>query len=152
MLEGVEVVDLTQPLGADTIVWPGAPQPVAETILTIAHDGFYNRRITVVEHAGTHFDAPSHMVEGGATVDRIPAERLVRPLIVIDIADELAGDPDGILTVEQVHAFEAASLSMSGVRPASVPTRWGSTPASPRISSSTGRSATPAGCGMSRTS
>jgi kynurenine formamidase len=107
MLDDVQVVDLTQPLSADTIVWPGAPQPVAETILTIAHDGFYNRRITVVEHAGTHFDAPSHMVEGGATVDRIPAERLVRPLVVIDIADELAGDPDGILTVEQVHAFEA---------------------------------------------
>ncbi len=107
MLDAVRVVDLTQPLDANTVMWPGAPQPVAETILTVAHDGFYNRRITVVEHAGTHFDAPCHMVAGGASVDQIPADRLVRPLVVIDIADEIAGNPDGILSPGQVHAFEA---------------------------------------------
>lgn len=108
MLEAFRVVDLTQPLGPSTVMWPGAPAPVAETILTIAHDGFYNRRVTVVEHAGTHFDAPCHMVAGGASVDQIPADRLVRPLVVIDISREIDGDPDGILTVEHVRAFEAA--------------------------------------------
>lgn len=109
MLEGFRVVDLTQPLGPSTVMWPGAPAPVAETILTVAHDGFYNRRVTVVEHAGTHFDAPCHMVEGGATVDEIAADRLVRPLVVIDISREIAGDPDGILTLDHVRAFEAAN-------------------------------------------
>lgn len=107
MLDSVRVVDLTQPLDANTVMWPGAPAPLAETILTVAHDGFYNRRITVVEHAGTHFDAPCHMVEGMATVDAIPADRLVRPLVVIDVSAEIAGNPDGVLTLEQVHAFEA---------------------------------------------
>lgn len=106
MLESLKVVDLTQPLGPDTVMWPGAPQPVMETVLTIAHDGFYNRRVSVFEHAGTHFDAPCHMVEGGASVDAIPADRLVRPLAVIDISAELDGDPDGVLTLAQVHAFE----------------------------------------------
>jgi kynurenine formamidase len=107
MLDSMRVVDLTQPLDANTVMWPGAPAPRAETILTVAHDGFYNRRITVVEHAGTHFDAPCHMVEGMATVDAIPADRLVRPLVVIDVSAEIAGHPDGVLTLEQVHAFEA---------------------------------------------
>ncbi|HEX9043783.1 MAG TPA: cyclase family protein [Candidatus Limnocylindrales bacterium] len=106
MLENLHVVDLTQPLDSDTVMWPGAPAPVAETILTIAHDGFYNRKITVVEHAGTHFDAPCHMVEGQASVDRIPAGRLVRPLVVIDIAGRIAGDPDGVLELDDVRAFE----------------------------------------------
>ena len=46
MLESLRVVDLTQPLGPGTVMWPGAPAPVAETILTIAHDGFYNRLIS----------------------------------------------------------------------------------------------------------
>lgn len=107
MLENLKVVDLTQPLSPDTVMWPGAPQPVMETVLTVAHDGFYNRLVTVVEHTGTHFDAPCHMVEGGASADQIPADRLFRPLVVIDISEELAGDPDGVLTLAQVHAFEA---------------------------------------------
>ncbi len=106
MLDQARVVDLTQPLGPDTVMWPDAPPPVAETILTVAHDGFYNRRVTLVEHTGTHFDAPCHMVEGTASVDEIPADRLVRPLVVIDVSDELAGNPDGILTLDHVRAFE----------------------------------------------
>lgn len=107
MLELLRVVDLTQPLDAGTVMWPGAPAPVAETILTVAHDGFYNRKVTFVEHTGTHFDAPCHMVEGQASVEEIPADRLVRPLVVIDIAAEIDGDPDGVLTLEHVRAFEA---------------------------------------------
>lgn len=106
MLENLRVVDLTQPLDSNTVMWPGAPAPVAETILTVAHDGFYNRKITVVEHAGTHFDAPCHMVEGQATVDQIAADRLVRPLVVIDVSDRIAGDPDGVLELDDVRAFE----------------------------------------------
>ena len=107
MLQNMRVVDLTQPLSPQTVMWPGAPQPAMETILTVAHDGFYNRLVTVVEHSGTHFDAPCHMVEGTASVEQIPPEQLVRPLVVIDIADAIAGDPDGVLTLDQVHAFEA---------------------------------------------
>lgn len=107
MLEGMRVVDLTAPLDAATVMWPGAPAPTAETILTVAHDGFYNRLISFVEHSGTHFDAPCHMVEGGLSVDRIDPGRLVCPVAMIDIGADLAGDPDGILTLEQVHAFEA---------------------------------------------
>ncbi len=106
VLAGLRVVDLTQPLDPGIVMWPGAPAPIAETILTVAHDGFYNRKITVVEHAGTHFDAPCHMVEGGASVDAIPPDRLVRPMVVIDVSAEIAGNPDGILTLEHVRAFE----------------------------------------------
>ncbi len=105
-LAGMRVVDLTQPLDPDIVMWPGAPAPVAETILTVAHDGFYNRKITVVEHTGTHFDAPCHMVEGAASVDAIPPDRLVRPMVVIDVSAEIAGNPDGVLTLEHVRTFE----------------------------------------------
>lgn len=107
MIGSMRVVDLTLPLGPDTLMWPGAPQPTAQTVLTIAHDGFYNRLISFVEHTGTHFDAPGHMVEGQATVDLIPASKLIAPAIVIDIAAAIAGNPDGVLLPEHVHAFEA---------------------------------------------
>ncbi len=107
MIADMRVIDLTQPLSPGTVMWPGAPAPTAETILTVAHDGFYNRKVSFMEHSGTHFDAPCHMVEGTQSVDQIEAGRLVCPLAVIDISDACAGNPDAILTLEQVHAFEA---------------------------------------------
>jgi len=107
MLDNVRVVDLTQPLHPGIVMWPGAPQPEAETVLTVARDGFYNRRIAMVEHTGTHFDAPCHMVEGALCLDAIPAAQLVRPLVVIDASEAIGGNPDGILTLPTVTAFEA---------------------------------------------
>ena len=107
MLEKLRPVDLTQPLGPDTVMWPGAPAPSFQTVLTVAHDGFYNRLVSFVEHTSTHFDAPCHMVEGTESVDVIGAERLVRPLAVIDIAAEVGDDADAALSLEQVQAFEA---------------------------------------------
>ncbi len=107
MIGNLRVVDLTQPLDSATVMWPGAPQPTADTILTVAHDGFYNRKISFMEHSGTHFDAPCHMVEGAQSVDQIDADRLVRPLVVIDIGEACAGQPDAVLTLEQIRDFES---------------------------------------------
>jgi len=47
------------------------------------------------------------MVEGAETVDRISADRLVRPLVVIDISAAVGTNPDAVLTLDQVHDFEA---------------------------------------------
>ena len=91
MFTNMRVVDLTQPLDPATVMWPGAPAPTAETILTVAHDGFYNRRVSFMEHSGTHFDAPCHMVDGTQSVDQIPAASLVRPVAMVDISEACAG-------------------------------------------------------------
>lgn len=108
MLENLKAIDLTQPLGPDTVMWPGAPAPAFQTILTVSHDGFYNRLVTFVEHTSTHFDAPCHMVEGKESVDVIGPERLFRPLAVIDISAEVGDNADATLSLAQVQAFEAA--------------------------------------------
>jgi kynurenine formamidase len=106
MLEHARAIDLTQTIGPSTVMWPGAPAPELQTVLTVARDGFYNRLVSFVEHTSTHFDAPAHMVEGTETVDQIGAERLVRPLVVVDISDAVGSNPDATLTLDQVHAFE----------------------------------------------
>lgn len=106
-LGSMKVVDLTLTLGPDTVMWPGAPQPTATTVLTIADHGFYNRLITFVEHSGTHFDAPCHMVEGQESVDQIDPAKLVAPVAVIDISAEIGDDADGVLTAEMLAAWEA---------------------------------------------
>ncbi len=75
MIGNMRVVDLTQRIDEHTVMWPGAPSPKAETILTISHDGFYNRLLTFTEHTGTHVDAPCHMVEGAQSVDQVDASQ-----------------------------------------------------------------------------
>jgi kynurenine formamidase len=107
MMDNMRVVDLTAPLHPGIVMWPGAPAPTADALLTVARDGFYNRRISFMEHSGTHFDAPSHMVEGTISVDQIDPATLFRPAAVIDIAEACAGNPDATLSLAQVHEFEA---------------------------------------------
>lgn len=103
----MRVVDLTQPLGPGTHPWPGDGPFAAEVRETVAADGSYGRRVELPEHLGTHFDAPAHFVDGGATVEAVPADRLVVPVRVVDIAERCAGDPDATLTAADIAAHEA---------------------------------------------
>ncbi len=107
MLNSVRVVDLTIPLSPDVVMWPGAPAPEVETLGTVAHDGFFARRVSLFEHTGTHIDAPCHFIDGAKTVDKIPASELVRQAVVIDIAARIGNDGDGVLLLSDIQAFEA---------------------------------------------
>ena len=100
------VIDLTQPLGPATVLWPGSEPLEARTISRIETDHSYARQITTPEHAGTHLDAPSHFAPGGAHADAIPAERLVVPCAVIDVRAECERDAGFTIEREHVEAAE----------------------------------------------
>ncbi len=106
MFEQARVIDLTQPFHAGLVMWPGSPAPEFETVVRIDPDGFFARRVTFVEHTGTHFDAPAHMVEGAAPLHEVDPATLIRPLAVIDISEDVGDDPDAVLTRAQVERFE----------------------------------------------
>ena len=40
-------------------------------------------------HSGTHVDAPMHFVANGASIDKVPLDRLIGPARVIEIADDV---------------------------------------------------------------
>jgi kynurenine formamidase len=100
------VVDLTHPLGPQTPVWPGTPPFSMAPVASHALGGFDQHALVCWEHVGTHVDAPIHRAPGGATVDLLPAQDLVAPLVVIDISAR-ARDADTMLTVADVDAWEA---------------------------------------------
>jgi len=100
------VVDLTLPLGPATVMWPGAPAPQADTLVTVAHDGYFARLVHLYEHSGTHVDAPCHFVEGHGTVDKLPLQSLISPAIMIDASGDIAGNPDGALELSTVLRWE----------------------------------------------
>ncbi|MHA6795764.1 cyclase family protein [Pseudonocardia bannensis] len=113
----VEVVDLTAPLHPGTPILQ-LPEPFANTIpLRLEEISRYDDRgpawywndIHTGEHTGTHFDAPVHWVTGrdGEDISQVPAERLVAPAVVLDFAAESAKDPDFLLEISHVRAWEA---------------------------------------------
>ncbi|HEX8742351.1 MAG TPA: cyclase family protein [Thermoleophilaceae bacterium] len=88
------VVDLTQPLGPQTALWPGTGPFAARPTGTVERDGFYAREISLPEHSGTHLDAPAHFAPAGERAHEVAAERLVVPCAVVDVSAECAADPD----------------------------------------------------------
>jgi kynurenine formamidase len=66
------------------------------------------------EHAGTHFDAPCHWISGRDRLDlaSVPPEHLVGPAVVIDKVAETEADPDYLLTVDQIRAWESEHGSL----------------------------------------
>jgi len=102
------VVDLTHTLRPDFPTFGGTPAIEVGPATTLARDGYNLNRLTYLEHVGTHFDAPLHFAAGGVSVDAIPAEALVCPLVVLDVAGRAAADSDYQLTPEDLAAHERA--------------------------------------------
>ena len=102
------VVDLTHAMGPDFPTYLGKSNLEIETIVTLAKDGYNMNRWLLVEHTGTHMDAPFHFGAGAQTADQIPVEHLVVPLAVVDIRARAQDDADAQLTPDDLRAFEAA--------------------------------------------
>ena len=115
----VRIIDLTQPLSEETPLLV-LPEPFGQTAAFSRQQisryddkgvAWFWNNFTVGEHTGTHFDAPVHWVTGkdlpDNSVDTVPPSDLVAPAVVIDISDRAEADPDYLLTVDDILAFEA---------------------------------------------
>lgn len=106
------VVHLSHPLRPDAPLFPGDPELTLEIFNTIPEDGFLLEKVTLGTHTGTHVSAPGHFLEGGETIDRLPAEMFVHPAVVLDVRDRVAADPDfqitwaDLLALERLHGRE----------------------------------------------
>jgi kynurenine formamidase len=100
------VIDLGHPMTVSDPTWSGTPVFSHVTVATFDKDTYYSAKFASDEHFGTHVDAPAHFAASGLTVDRIPAERLVRPGVCISVAAQVAKDEDYRVTVQDLSAFE----------------------------------------------
>jgi kynurenine formamidase len=103
------VIDLTHTLDEDTpyIPVPGITFAFRKSpIATVAKNGVAAHRWEIHEHLGTQIDAPNHFFERGRSLDLLPAESLVAPLIVIDISARAQSNPDASVTVADIEAWE----------------------------------------------
>jgi kynurenine formamidase len=83
----VNVVDLSVPVDASTVVYPGDPVPRYEVHSTIEGNGFNLLSIHLGSQSGTHLDAPYHFEPDGARIDEVPLALCVGPGVVVDATD-----------------------------------------------------------------
>lgn len=116
----IEVVDCSGVLGPNTPLLKLPPELAKDTPRIELHkiseydaDGpwWAWNWLKLGEHSGTHFDAPHHWITGrdlpDGYTDTLPVQRLVAPVNVLDCSAEAAADPDFLLTVEHIRAWEA---------------------------------------------
>jgi kynurenine formamidase len=104
-----KVIDLTHTLVPNFPTYFGPPQLEIETIKTFEKDHFQVYKWHLVEHTGTHMDAPFHFAPEGMSADKLDPSVLVVPLVVIDVKEKAAADPDYQLSPADIEAFEQAN-------------------------------------------
>ncbi len=100
------VVDLTHTMSPEFPTFFGVPGIELQKQFDFKKDGFNLNWWRIVEHAGTHLDAPIHFSENGITAEKIVAGELVVPLAVIDVRKQAEKDADYLMTVEDVLTWE----------------------------------------------
>ena len=112
MLEGIpsgktRVLDLSYAINDKLVPWPGDEKFFeAKVNATIEKNGYFTRSFWMLEHYGTHLDAPAHFPPGKTTVDQIPAKQLFGPAVVIDVRTESGKDADYQLGAARVEEWE----------------------------------------------
>jgi len=95
----VRVVDLTHAFRNGMPVFPGLPSPSFEPIAKVEEDGYAMTSYSMLNHIGTHVDAPAHQIAGGDTLDEIGLERLVTDAVRIDVSRR---DPHGAISLAEL--------------------------------------------------
>lgn len=78
------IYDLSYTVGPDTMAYPGTEKPALRVMNTVEKDGFQETLLTMFSHAGTHMDAPAHMIIGADCLDKLPAERFCGRAYIMD--------------------------------------------------------------------
>lgn len=90
-------VDLTYTFDESTVYWPTSEKFDLEVLsYEITPKGYFYaaNQFCTAEHGGTHIDAPIHFAEGRQTVDEIPLDRLIGPVVVVDVSAKARASRD----------------------------------------------------------
>src|SRR5207253_5632790 len=101
------VLDLSYAINDKLVPWPGDKRFFeAQVNAMVEKNGYFTRSFWMLEHYGTHLDAPIHFPPGKTTVDQIPLKQLFGPAVVIDVRAESSKDADYQLPAARIEDFE----------------------------------------------
>jgi len=111
-LEGISsgktrVLDLSYAINDKLVPWPGDEKFFeAKVNASVEKNGYFTRSFWMLEHYGTHLDAPAHFPPGKTTVDQIPAKQLFGPAVVVDVRAESDKNADYQLVAARIEDWE----------------------------------------------
>ncbi len=112
MFEGIlsgktRVLDLAYAINDRLVPWPGDQRWFEANVnASVERDGYFTRSFWMLEHYGTHLDAPVHFPPGKTPVDRIPVRQLFGAAVVLDVRADGAADADYQLPAEGIDQWE----------------------------------------------
>jgi len=130
MLAAKKYVDLTHEFAPGIPRWPGFPDETRKTIYWYEKrsdtmgTGFFSELFNHVGQWGTHVDPPAHFIKGLRTVDQIDLKEMILPLVVVDVHEECAKNPDYTLTVGRLKKWEADHEQIPGGAFVAMRTDW----------------------------
>ena len=110
VIKSKQSVDLTHAFEPGIPHWPGFPDEKRETLYW--YDGgkmgkdFFAQQFTHVGQWGTHCDPPAHFVQGKRTIDQIDPKEMILALVVIDVHEKVAKNPDYTISMDDIRAWE----------------------------------------------
>lgn len=106
MLKGARWIDLTHAFEPGVPHYVAFPDEQREVVTTVETHGFLVHRYSHVGQWGTHVDPPSHFIAGGRTLDEIPVEDMLLPLVVLDARELVAADADYVVDLALIKEHE----------------------------------------------
>ena len=95
------ILDVSQPVGTGTAVWPGDQNVVLGWTMRIAGGDSVNvAALTMSAHTGTHADGPFHFAEDGSRPAELDLGAYIGPALVIDAAGQSELGPDLVRDVD----------------------------------------------------
>jgi kynurenine formamidase len=88
-----DIIDLTRKLDENLYIYSDGtysdPPLLIEDWCSVQRQGYKVSRVSLGTQCGTHIDAPSHFLEGGADLGALPVEALMGKYCLLDL-DEIA--------------------------------------------------------------
>ena len=72
-------------------IFPGLPGPTFKPIAKVEEDGYAMSDYHLLNHIGTHVDAPAHQIAGGDSLDEVGLDRLVTDAVTLDVSARAPG-------------------------------------------------------------
>jgi kynurenine formamidase len=112
-LKSNKFVDLTHAFEPGIPHWPGFPDEKLTTLYGFEEGvgtlgtGFFAQEYCHVGQWGTHADPPIHFWKDGKTLDQIEVTDMILPLVILDVHEKVAANPDYQVSMDDVKAWEA---------------------------------------------
>jgi kynurenine formamidase len=107
VLQSAEFIDLTHAFSPTSPHWKGFAPETVTTLFTIPKDGFHVESFCHPGQWGTHVDPPAHFHDGLKTVDQIDPREFLLRLVVIDVHEKVATNPDYVVTLQDIREWES---------------------------------------------